>query len=79
MHKRLSRPDRVHRVPSQFSWSDHRLVREHHIGLLGLEGRALYLCLLTVTDAERLSVDLHPKLTPELHLFLTHYTSVKPR
>lgn len=55
MHKRLLRPDRQRRVPSQFSWIDHALVREHHIGRLSAEGCALYLFLLTVADAEGLS------------------------
>ncbi len=55
MHKRLLRPERLRRVPSQFSWIDHRLVREHHIKRLSLEGCALYLFLLTVADAEGLS------------------------
>ncbi len=55
LHKRLLRPDRLRRVPSQFSWIDHRLVREHHIKHLSLEGCALYLFLLTVADAEGLS------------------------
>jgi len=55
MHKRLLRPDRRRRVPEQFSWIDHRLVREQHIERCGLEGCALYLFLLTVADAEGLS------------------------
>lgn len=55
MHKRLLRPERRRRVPSQFSWVDHRLVREHHIEACSLEGCALYLFLLTVADAEGLS------------------------
>ncbi len=55
LHKRLLRPDRLRRVPSQFSWLDHRLVREHHIKLCSLEGCALYLFLLSVADAQGLS------------------------
>jgi len=55
LHKRLLRPDRLRRVPNQFSWIDHRLVRDHHIGHCSLEGCALYLLLLTVADAEGLS------------------------
>ena len=30
MHKRLLRPERLRRVPDQFSWVDHRLVRDQH-------------------------------------------------
>lgn len=55
MHKRLLRPERLRRVPSQFSWVDHRLVREHHIERCSLEGCALYLFLLTVADSQGLS------------------------
>lgn len=54
-HKRLLRPERRRRVPSQFSWVDHRLVREHHIERLPLEACALYLFLVTVGDADGLS------------------------
>ena len=28
-------PDRIRTIPEQFSWVDHRLVRDHHIELLG--------------------------------------------
>ena len=31
VHKRLLRPERLRAVPSQFSWLDHRLVRERHL------------------------------------------------
>ena len=55
MHKRLLMPHRLRRVPRQFSWIDHRLVREHHIERCRLEGLALYLFLLTVADAQGLS------------------------
>ena len=55
LHKRLLRPERLRRVPSQFSWIDHRLVRDHHLERCRLEGCALYLFLLTVADAEGLS------------------------
>lgn len=55
MHKRLLRPERLRRVPNQFSWIDHRLIREHHIERCSVEGCALYLFLLTVADAEGLS------------------------
>ena len=55
MNKRLLRPERLRRVPEQFSWVDHRLVREHHLARCTLEGSALYLFLLTVADAEGLS------------------------
>lgn len=53
--KRLLCPERVRRVPEQFSWVDHRLVRDRHISRCGAEALALYLLLVTVADAEGLS------------------------
>ena len=38
--KRLLCPERVRRVPEQFSWVDHRLVRDKHIGRCGPEALA---------------------------------------
>ena len=48
-------PQRLRRVPQQFSWIDQRLVRDGHIGHCGSEALALYLFLVTVADAEGLS------------------------
>ena len=53
--KRVLCPERVRRVPDQFSWVDHRLVRDKHICGCGPEALALYLLLVTVGDAEGLS------------------------
>ena len=53
--KRLLCPERVRRVPDQFSWVDHRLVRGGHIKRCGLEALALYLLLVTVGDADGMS------------------------
>jgi hypothetical protein len=48
-------PDKIRRVPEQFSWVDHRLVRERYIDYLSNEAAALYLFLVTVSDARGLS------------------------
>ena len=48
-------PERVRKVPRQFSWIDHRLVRERHIEQCSHAGAALYLFLVTVADAKGLS------------------------
>jgi len=53
--KRLLCAERVRRVPRQFSWVDHRLVRDRHIERCGAEALALYLLLVSVGDAEGLS------------------------
>lgn len=55
IRKHLVRPDRQRAVPSQFSWVDHRLVRQGYIGRVGCEALALYLFLVTVSDCEGLS------------------------
>ena len=55
MHKKLIRPDRLRRPPAQFSWVDHRLVREGRLRRCTPEALALYLFLLVVADAEGLS------------------------
>ncbi len=55
VRKRLLRPERLRAVPSQFSWLDHRLVRERHLDRCSTEALALYLFLVTVADAKGLS------------------------
>jgi len=55
-------------VPSQFSWVDHRLVREHYLERLPCEAAALYLFLVTVGDAERLSYYVFPLHSQMAHL-----------
>jgi hypothetical protein len=53
--KRVLRPDRLRRVPPQFSWIDQRLVREGYIGRGNVHALALYLMLVTVADSQGLS------------------------
>ena len=53
--KRVLRPDRLRRIPAQFSWIDQRLVREGHIGRCNAQALALYLMLVTVADSRGLS------------------------
>lgn len=53
--KRVLCPERLRRVPPQFSWIDHRLVRDGQISRCTPEALALYLLLVTVGDAEGLS------------------------
>lgn len=48
-------PNRIRKVPKQFSWIDHRLVLERHIENCSHTAAALYLFLVTVGDAEGLS------------------------
>jgi hypothetical protein len=46
---------RVRRIPGQFSWVDHRLVRERYLDRCSHPAAALYLFLVTVSDAMGLS------------------------
>jgi len=55
IRKYLICPERWRRIPSSFSWVDHRLVRDRHISRCSSEALALYLFLVTVADAEGLS------------------------
>jgi hypothetical protein len=48
--KRVLCPQRLRRVPQQFSWIDHRLVRDRHICGRSAEALALYLLLVTVAN-----------------------------
>ena len=48
-------PQRRRRVPPQFSWVDHRLVRDGHVQGRSTLALALYLFLVTVADADGLS------------------------
>ena len=48
-------PKRRRRIPRQFSWVDHRLVRDGHITGRSAEALALYLFLVSVSDADGLS------------------------
>lgn len=53
--KRLLVRERVRQIPAQFSWLDHRLVRDRHIERCDAPACALYLFLVTVADAQGLS------------------------
>jgi hypothetical protein len=48
-------PERLRQLPPQFSWVDHRLVREHYLERCDPPAAALYLFLVTVADAQGLS------------------------
>jgi len=53
--KRVLCPERLRKVPPQFSWVDQRLVRQRHVQQCEPAALALYLVLVTVADAEGLS------------------------
>ena len=54
--KRVLCPQRLRRVPAQFSWIDQQLIRQpRYLQQCDLAALALYLVLVTVSDAEGLS------------------------
>ena len=55
VQKKILVRNKVRKVPKQFSFVDHRLVRDGHIDHLSHKVAALYIFLVTVGDAEGLS------------------------
>ena len=53
--KRVLCAERIRQIPLQFSWVDHRLVRDRHIERCDPPAAALYLFLVTVADVQGLS------------------------
>jgi len=53
--KRVLCPERLRKVPAQFSWLDQRLVRQGYLGRCDHAAWTLYLVLVTVADAQGLS------------------------
>lgn len=65
--KVLIDPRRKRRVPSHFSWIDHRIVRNGFTRKCKAEDLGLYLFLVTVSDSEGLSFYGDRKLSEELN------------
>jgi hypothetical protein len=55
MKKRVLNPERLRKVPPQFSWIDHRLVQENYFLRYDHSSWTLYLFLTSVADADGLS------------------------
>ena len=53
--KQVLCPERLRQTPQQFSWVDQALVRRGYIDRLEARAAALYLFLITVSDAQGLS------------------------
>ena len=66
--KQLLRPERQRQVPAQFSWVDQALVQQHFIDRCEARSAALYLFLVTVSDAQGLSYYGAPTLARRLRL-----------
>src|SRR6267378_3753207 len=68
MKKRVLCPDRLRKVPPQFSWIDHRLVRENYFTRCEHSAWALYLFLVSVADVDGLSYYSDASLMRRLNL-----------
>ena len=55
MKKRVLCPERLRKVPPQFSWVDHRLVQENYFIRCDHSAWTLYLFLVNVGDVDGLS------------------------
>jgi hypothetical protein len=66
--KQLLRPERRRQIPEQFSWVDQALVGQHFIDRCEARSAALYLFLITVSDAQGLSYYGAATLARRLHL-----------
>ena len=66
--KQLLRPERLRQVPERFSWVDQALVQQHFIDRCEARSAALYLFLITVSDAQGLSYYGTPTLARRLRL-----------
>ena len=70
-------PDRIRKVPKQFSWLDHRLVSEHYIDRCTHKAAALYLFLVTVSDANGMSYYADRTLSQRLGMDAAEVTRVR--
>ncbi len=75
--KKLLNPERVRRVPAQFSWVDHRLVRHRYLQRASAKAWALYLVLVTVGDEHGVSYYSDAKLADMLRLSLDELLLVR--
>ena len=66
--KQVLRPERLRQVPEQFSWVDQALVQRHFIDRCDTRAAALYLFLITVSDAQGLSYYGESTLAARLRL-----------
>lgn len=75
MKKRLLNPERLRKVPAQFSWIDHRLVREDYFLRCDHSAWTLYLFLTSVADAQGLSYYSEASLMRRLKMDLSGLAS----
>jgi hypothetical protein len=67
----------IRQIPEQFSWIDHRLVRERYIDHISHRAAALYLFLVTVSDVQGLSYYGDETLLKRLSLNEVHLAEAR--
>lgn len=77
MKKKIIDPSRIRRIPSQFSWVDHRLIRHRHLAGCSSQAWALYLLLTTVADAEGISYYSNASLCGHLNVSTTQLQTAR--
>ena len=75
--KRVINPERVRKIPAQFSWVDHRLVRDRYVERCDSHALALYLFLVTVADVQGLSYYSDAALARSLTMEMSHLTQAR--
>ena len=73
----LPNPSRLRQIPPQFSWIDHRLVRERYFERCSCDALVLYLFLLTVADARGLSYYSQPRLMQSLKMGTMRFSQAR--
>lgn len=68
MKKKIIDSSRIRRIPAQFSWVDHRLIRHRLLSGRSSQAWALYLLLTTVADAEGISYYSNASLCQHLDI-----------
>lgn len=69
--------NRIRKVPKQFSWVDHRLVRERYIDRCSPCAAALYLFLVTVADAQGISYYSDTSILKRLSMIPTQFIQAR--
>jgi hypothetical protein len=77
MKKRVLCPERLRKVPPQFSWIDHRLVQENYFTRCDHSAWTLYLFLVSVGDAEGLSYYSDVSLSRRLKMDLAQLEAAR--
>ncbi len=79
LNQSLPNPGRLRQTPSQFSWVDHRLVRDHHFERCSADALAFYLFLVTVADARGVSYYSQPSLMKSLKMGTVRFLEARTK